>query len=159
MPSKYTPEERFWAKVNKTDSCWLWTASKNGSGYGQFWDGTRFFYAHRFSYELLVGPIPEGLELDHLCRVHACVNSMHLEAVSHRENTLRGTGASARNAARTHCAHGHLFDETNTIHDRAKGWRSCRECRQARLRRPPRQMDISTAMQVFLDRVYAPASR
>ena len=75
--------QRFWAKVNKTDTCWLWTASTL-NGYGQIKAGGRFgkiLLAHRVAYEMLVGPIPEGLQLDHLCRVTLCVNPKHLEPV------------------------------------------------------------------------------
>ena len=79
-----TPEERFWAKVDKTDDCWLWTANRTNAGYGHFWLDRRMVLAHRFAYELLIGPIPDGLTLDHLCRVRACVNPAHLEAVTNR---------------------------------------------------------------------------
>lgn len=89
--------ERFWSRVNKTDSCWLWTGSDNGVGYGQFYRaGGKKTYAHIFSYELHKGPIPAGLSLDHLCRVRNCCNPNHLEAVTHRENCLRGEGCHAR---------------------------------------------------------------
>lgn len=84
--------ERFWAKVHKTDSCWLWTASLT-FGYGSFWDGKGQVRAHRFAYELLVDPIPEGLQLDHLCRIRHCVNPDHLEAVTNAENVQRGVVA------------------------------------------------------------------
>ncbi len=84
-------EQRFWAKVSKTDECWLWTGSKN-DGYGKFRPvaNQRPVLAHRYAYELLVGPIPRDLTLDHLCRVHSCVNPEHLEPVTRRENILRG---------------------------------------------------------------------
>lgn len=81
---------RFWLRVHKTDDCWLWTSTLR-RGYGRFWIAPgRFVPAHRFAYELLVGPIPEGLELDHLCRNPACVNPAHLDPVTHRENVRRG---------------------------------------------------------------------
>jgi hypothetical protein len=85
--------------------------------------------AHRFAYELLVGPIPEGLELDHLCRNHACVNPAHLEPVIHVENIRRGdTDAQGRcNRDKTHCPAGHPLDEANTYHN-PHGWRACRTC-------------------------------
>ena len=81
-------EERFWSKVNKTDTCWIWTAAKNQDGHGRFRHG-RLVLAHRFAYELLVGPIPKGLDLDHLCQNPACVNPAHLEPVTRKENTRR----------------------------------------------------------------------
>src|SRR3954463_13239409 len=87
---------RFWRKVQRTDSCWIWLAAKSEGGYGRFWDGERLVNAHRFSYWLVTGEIPA--ELDHLCRNHACVRPDHLEAVTHRENVLRGTSPNALNA-------------------------------------------------------------
>mgnify|MGYP001608583411 CR=1 FL=1 len=84
-----TLDERFWAKVLVGDGCWDWQASKTPGGYGSFRAADRTVCAHRFSYELLVGPIPEGLDLDHLCRNKGCVNPEHLEPVTRRENMLR----------------------------------------------------------------------
>jgi hypothetical protein len=89
---------RFWAKVEKTDGCWFWRARIIATGYGSFSLDGRKVMAHRFAYELLVGPIPEDLELDHLCRVRHCVNPAHLEPVTHRENILRGMRAAAQQA-------------------------------------------------------------
>ena len=130
-----TPEERFWAKVEKTDSCWLWTAYRNRCGYGQFWDASRMVKAHRFAYELLVGPIPDGRETDHLCRVRHCVNPAHLEPVTHRENTMRGDTIPARQAARTHCPNGHPLVEGNLVpFDLRRGWRACLICSRERSR-------------------------
>lgn len=83
--------ERFWEKVDKTGSCWIWTAQLNRhrGGYGMFWD-EKPVWAHRWAYEALVGPIPDGLVLDHLCRTPACVNPTHLEPVTIEENVRRG---------------------------------------------------------------------
>ena len=78
MPVYRPADVRFWEKVDKTDDCWLWIGGRRPTGYGQFWDGTRNVSAHRWSYEALVGPIPEGLVTDHLCRVRNCVNPDHL---------------------------------------------------------------------------------
>lgn len=113
---------RFMAKVERVaDGCWVWTASRDHCGYGKFHDG-RMVLAHRWSYEHHVGPIPDGLVLDHLCRNRACVNPEHLEPVTQRTNLLRGMGPNVR-ALHTHCQRGHLIDGINS-----DGGRYCREC-------------------------------
>jgi len=124
----YTPEP--------TSGCWLWTGDVNAYGYGQMYAGkvekrSRRLLAHRCAWELLRGPIPHGLELDHLCRNHACVNPDHLEPVTHAENMAR----SAR-ARQTHCKHGHeLTPENVLVRRRGPGgtWktRRCRQCYRA----------------------------
>ena len=121
-------EARFWAKVDKQEGCWLWTGATS-HGYGQLKVGKGLMYAHRYAYELLVGPIPEGLTLDHLCRNHPCVKPEHLEPVSGRENTLRGEGLTARHARANHCMRGHPYDLSNT-YTTADGSRGCRKCKQ-----------------------------
>lgn len=124
-----TDADRFWAKVDKTDNCWLWTATVNANGYGQAWFESRLQLAHRVAYQLVVGPIPDGLSLDHLCRTPGCVNPAHLEPVTHRENCLRGVSPAARQAQQTHCKRGHEFDDENTYVD-PSGGRRCRQCRR-----------------------------
>lgn len=125
-------EDRFWAKVDRTNTCWNWTGALT-YGYGRFSLHTKVVQAHRFSYELLVGPIPEGLQLDHLCRNHSCVNPIHLEPVTGRVNVLRGNTIVAEQAARTHCPKGHAYDDANTRID-AKRCRHCRACQRERAR-------------------------
>lgn len=124
--------ERFWDKVHPEPNtgCWLWAGSSRGLGYsGIKWRG-KGVYAHRVAFEAFKGVIQEGLFLDHLCRQRMCVNPAHLEAVSHRENTMRGLGLAAINARKTACHRGHEFTVENTYWD-TTGGRECRICRQA----------------------------
>ncbi len=112
-----TLEERFSAKVRKTQKCWIWLAASTGgkSGdYGVMRVGTEMKYAHRISYELFKRKIPRGLQIDHLCRNRKCVNPEHLEVVTQRENLLRGDGATARNSKKTKCKRGHRFTPSLT---------------------------------------------
>lgn len=127
---------RMVAKMQIGDGCWLWTGAKNNMGYGQLWDGTRVQYAHRLVYQLLSGPIPEGRELDHLCRTPSCVRPDHLEPVTHRENVVRGTSLPAQRAHLTHCKYGHPFDADNTQvrRDGDRIRRACRECMRIKAR-------------------------
>jgi hypothetical protein len=127
-----TAEERFWAKVNADGVCWEWTSGKDAKGYGKFRAASKDnkVGAHDFAWENLVGPVPEGLELDHLCRNTACVNPDHLEPVTHSENMKRGALPHIRRAqARkiTHCPKGHQYSGENLIMD--NGARKCRKCK------------------------------
>lgn len=103
-------DPRVAAKIDDTagpDECWLWKASTTTLGYGQVQFEGRLRRAHRVVFETLVGPIPPGLQLDHLCRNPGCVNPAHLEPVTPRENTLRGLAPSAVNSRKIHCPQGH----------------------------------------------------
>lgn len=130
--------ERFWEKVNSDGPvpaerpdlgpCWLWVGAVNNTGYGTFWDGERTVVAHVFAYEWELGPIPEGLEPDHLCRVRHCVRPSHLDPVTHGENVRRGM-AGAKNREKTHCKWGHPFDAENTYVAPGGTKRACRVCR------------------------------
>lgn len=125
--------DRLDEKIVTGPGCWAWIGSRATGGYGSIWRDGRNVHAHRAVYELLVGPIPDGLHIDHLCRNRNCVNPDHLEPVTLVENILRGEGIMALNARKTHCMHGHPFTEENT-HWRARDgklWRSCRTCEQA----------------------------
>lgn len=123
---------RLWARVDKTDDCWVWQGRLAANGYGRVVPDGRDRVVHRVVYELLVGPVAEGLTLDHLCRNRACVNPAHLEPVTNRENILRGESPTATNARKTHCIHGHEFTEENTYMDR--GRRMCRTCNRDKAR-------------------------
>jgi hypothetical protein len=115
--------DRFWLKVirGRQEDCWPWTGAKDRDGYGKVGTEGRIVLAHRFSYEKLVGPIPHGLELDHLCRNPSCVNPRHLEPVTHKTNMSRGM-----HATKTRCKNGHTFNSANTY--RHEGQRHCRRC-------------------------------
>lgn len=113
--------------------CWLWTGA-SANGYGRFMLRRRQTLAHRFSYEYFIGPIPEGLQIDHLCRTRGCVNPGHLEPVTPQENTLRGDTLPAANARKTHCPKGHPYDAENTVTS-SLGRRTCRACNRAKARR------------------------
>jgi hypothetical protein len=133
--------ERLWEKIDATGICWEWTAFKNPGGYGMFGVGGGARLAHRVVWELLVGSIPEGLGLDHLCRVRHCVNPDHLEPVTTQINVLRGIGPAAVHAAKTHCSAGHELNEANTYHPpRKKHCRACRICRRIYNRRRKAKM-------------------
>jgi len=116
------------ALINRETGCWEWSAAKDRYGYGRFKIGRKKVKPHRVAYELVMGSIPEGLQLDHLCRVRHCINPAHLEPVTNTVNSLRGTSPMAVNAAKTHCPAGHEYTPENT-YLRAKGWRACRKCR------------------------------
>lgn len=133
-------------RLSKCDEngCWIWQGTIMNSGYGQIGvrvggGKQRTTGAHRVSYETFVGPIPEGLVIDHLCRVRPCVNPNHLDVVTNRENTMRSPIAIGReNALKTHCPHGHPYDDENTYWyriGRAGKGRLCRTCQREHARR------------------------
>lgn len=117
---------------NKHYLRWLWTACCTPAGYGQFGVAGRIVMAHRWLYEQLVGPIPDGMQLDHMCRVRPCVNPDHLEVVTQLENIMRGVSVGALLARRKECMRGHPYTTANSYVG-PTGARSCRVC--ARLRK------------------------
>jgi len=121
-------ETSFWKRVRKTQGCWDWAGSiHNSTGYGYFYPSGETVLAHRFSYELNVGTIPEGLTIDHLCKNRRCVQPEHMEVVTIRVNLLRGDGFSGKNHRKTHCPSGHPYAGDNLIVT-GTGWRQCRRC-------------------------------
>lgn len=125
-------QERFESKYKIVDTgyltpCWLWTDKPTSKGYGTLGVEGRTKGAHRLSWELYVGPIPEGLQIDHLCRVRLCVNWTHLEPVTRRVNLLRGVGFPGENVRKTNCPAGHTYTPENT-YTSAKGKRNCQAC-------------------------------
>ncbi len=136
--SKYKPTtiEKFLRYVQKPEdptACWIWCGWTNPKGYGKT---SNSGLAHRVSYELFREPIPEGLEIDHLCRIRNCVNPDHLEVVTHRTNVIRGTMIdvnSAKQRAKTHCPKGHPYSEENTYISGANKSRHCRTCRREQI--------------------------
>lgn len=125
-------EDRFWSKVDRSGECWIWTGGTNVGGYGRFRSerhDRRMVVAHRVAYEMVVGPVPDGLVLDHLCRVRACVNPAHLEPVTFTENVQRGLRAQERPI----CGAGlHAMSGENLLI--SKGKRYCKTCRNAHKR-------------------------
>ena len=111
-----TTEQKFWSKVDCSDDCWIWYGTIR-AGYGQVRQNYKLIPAHRYSYELIHGPVPDGMELDHICRTKACVHPLHLEIVTHKENMLRHFRMGI------YCSNGHEYTHENT-----KWYRSYRIC-------------------------------
>jgi hypothetical protein len=137
-----TLADRFWAHVEKTDSCWLWAGNIRSDGYGRMMFQSKRRLVHRIAYELLIGPIPEGLTIDHVwargCRYRRCVNPDHLEAVPIRENILRGNNTAAQFARRDHCNHGHALSGEN-VRVTKRNERQCVTCKRESSKREYRK--------------------
>jgi hypothetical protein len=116
--------ERLMAKIDQSDGCWVWTGARSVQGYGRIWNDGTTRLAHRVLYELGVGPIPAGLDLDHVCRNTTCVNPSHLEPVTHAENMRR--------IRKSHCANGHKWCEATTYIRPSRNERECRACNRER---------------------------
>lgn len=133
MAAKIVPDE--------ATGCWNWTGTKSDSGYGRVSIDGRAHQAHRIAYEILRAQIPDGMQIDHLCRNRACLNPDHMEPVTQRENIMRGESVSARNARRNHCNRGHEYVQGSFIMERSKSglMRRCLICQdmteEARARR------------------------
>lgn len=127
MGVKIPTEVKLWNKISPEPNtgCWLWTGAINSGGYSNMKHGDKYTCAHRVSYEFYRGPIPEGMVVDHLCRVKSCVNPSHMEIVTQRTNVLRG------DVPTTHCPNGHEYTSDNTYLSKQKrGWvsKNCRIC-------------------------------
>lgn len=138
------------AVINFETGCWEWNGQLNSDGYARFGvTAQKNTYAHRLAYELIEGPIPAGLTLDHLCRVRHCINPAHLEPVTSRENSLRSPFTMAsRHAATTHCPSGHEYTPENTMtvkHRNGRVTRVCRTCRRAYVARKRAERQEATA--------------
>lgn len=133
-----TTRESLLRMVDRSSGCWLWTGYVRSDGYAvrsvRRNGRVGAEYVHRLAYQAFIGPIPDGAQLDHLCRTRHCLNPDHLEPVSPRVNTLRGDAPTAKNYAKTHCKWGHEFTAENT-HIRPAGGRTCRTCEREKLRR------------------------
>jgi len=122
------PRKRFERKFEKTSGCWIWKTGTNGkNGYGMFFDGARKVCAHRFSWELYRGPIPVGMEVDHLCKTRLCVNPDHMEVVTRAENIRRSDAPQAINARKTACPKGHPYEQFGYVNP-TTGKRRCQPC-------------------------------
>lgn len=137
-----TPMGRLSKYIRRTETCWLWAGALDRHGYGAtFYDG-RVQRAHRAVYMELVGEIPQGLVLDHLCRTPACVRPDHLEPVTDAENLRRGLDPNRAKKAQTHCKHGHPFEGRNLIIE-SNGCRRCRTCLNAAQQRSKAKKKVS----------------
>ena len=121
------------SKVSVSDEgCWLWTGGKFQNGYGMFMLQGKLRRVHRVMYVWTRGELPEDLQIDHTCKVKACVNPLHMEPVTLRENVRRSNGWGGIESRKTHCENGHEFTPENTARrgDPSRGWRECKQCRR-----------------------------
>ena len=142
---------RWWSKVIPTEGCWHWIGNFNQKGYGRIQMSRKLVSAHRFGYEMLRGPIPGGLEIDHLCGNRSCMNPDHMEAVDHKTNVLRGHCFSAQYAARTECPKCGLplaGDNLLVRNERGSRSRRCLNCKRASSRETARKMRARKAVHV-----------
>jgi HNH endonuclease len=131
-------EQRIAERIRVEDDCWIWTRGTTREGYALLSVRNRTYVVHRLMYEILIGPIPEGLTLDHMCERPSCVNPFHCELSTMRENILRGNGPPAVNARKTHCKNEHPLSGEN-LYLHPDGRRECRICRRASFTRANRR--------------------
>lgn len=129
MSEKPSVIARLLARLDRReDGCWVWTGALNKAGYGAIGSGTKVLRTHRVAYEHFVGPIPDGLQLDHLCRNRACCNPAHLEPVTNLENWKRGEHHVAKFSRDLVCKHGHDLSVEGAMYTRRNGTKLCRTC-------------------------------
>lgn len=135
-PKNFDPEKAFWALVDASGDCWEWIGRKNQDGYGEWVTEGKSWRVHRYSWTSLVGVIPEGLTIDHLCHVRHCVNPDHLEVVTLQENIRRRrfNGGGLYGRQKTECLRGHAYTPGNTYRNPTTGRRYCRECHRIKAR-------------------------
>ena len=126
-------DSRFWRHVDDSGNCWEWKGTKDRKGYGQFTVNKKHFFAHRWAYEALVGPIAVGMVVDHLCRNRACCNPSHMEIVTPVENVKRGEGITAQNSRKDKCQCGQPYFIAHRKDGRS--YRYCRACKNEYQRR------------------------
>jgi hypothetical protein len=131
VPDRFTT---FFTPGN-TDECWEWQGSRFINGYGRLYVNGVAFYAHRLAHEHFVGPIPNGLVIDHLCRNKLCVNPTHLETVTSGENTIRGMHPNMVTHREKRCRRGHEIVGYNALLNATNGRKQCRRCRDDAQRR------------------------
>lgn len=125
--------DRLWEKTKiEASGCITWTGATTSNGYGRVWWFGHLEMAHRLFYELFVDAIPDGMELDHLCRNRVCVNVEHLEVVTHQENQARSNSPAGLNARKVRCIRGHSLLADGDVYVNARGERVCRPCRRSR---------------------------
>lgn len=148
--TKLNIEERFWAKVDVSGDCLVWAGAKSAQGYGTFNYMGENTPVQRAAYRLTYGEIPRGLQVDHLCRNRLCANPQHLEAVTQKENLLRGETISAMNLAKIECVNGHLLSDDN-VYYRRRGKSICRTCIACATRRAREQYErIKSRKEIIL---------
>lgn len=128
--------DRLRSGLQPSNGCWEWSRTRTSGGYGQISVKHAMVQTHQVAYHLFIGPVPAGLQLDHLCRNRACANPWHLDPVTSAVNSRRGLGALnlPDYGSRTHCVNGHAFDQVNTYIHPVTGYRTCRNCRADRER-------------------------
>lgn len=152
-------EERLWRYIQPepNSGCWLWDGALSGVGYGVLNVGqaesgggrSKIRYAHVLSYEIHKGVVPEGLELDHICRTRSCCNPDHVEPVTHAENLRRGfhpKGAEHPLGAKTHCPEGHVYDDSNTYTHTNKNGKTSRYCKKCTYARKHKRRAVRRAL-------------